>query len=204
MNENGYSLADISAATNNGIGGFGSEGLWIFALLILLFGGNIGDIGGGNSRVGEAYATQADIQRAVDLDTLKGGQASISDVVRSTSSDTIGAVKDMAYNQLGEIRDLQNVVNSGFTNMQNCCCEVKSTIMENRYLDAQNAAAIQANDTANTQKILDAISTNRMADMQSQITQLQMQQALCGVPKINPYGYNVIPTAPLLGCSGNI
>lgn len=41
--------------------------------------------------------------------------------------------------------------------------------------------AIQALNNANTQKILDVLSTNRIADMQNQINQLQLQNAMCGV-----------------------
>ena len=44
-----------------------------------------------------------------------------------------------------------------------------------------NTAAINANTTAQTQKILDAICGNRIADMQNQINHLQLQAALCGV-----------------------
>lgn len=71
--------------------------------------------------------------------------------------------------------------------------------MENRYLDSQNTSAIMANDTANTQKILDALATNRMADMQARINQLEtaniVQNATAGViryPMSSVYsaGYN--------------
>lgn len=44
-----------------------------------------------------------------------------------------------------------------------------------------NTAAINANTTAQTQKILDAITGNRMADMQNEIDQLRLQQAMTGV-----------------------
>lgn len=177
--EGNYSLADIAAATGEGCGTNG--GLWIFALLILLSMGN-GGIFGGN---GERNATQADIQRAVDFDTLKSSIAGVSATVRDT-----------AYNQLGEIRDIQNVVNTGFANMQTCCCETQRAIDSVKFDMANYSAAIQANDTANTQKVLDALHTNREADMQNQINQLQIQQALCGIPKINPYGYAMYPTWP--------
>ena len=48
-------------------------------------------------------------------------------------------------------------------------------------MSPNSTAAINANTTEQTQKILDAINTNRMADMQNQINQLQLQSALCGV-----------------------
>ena len=49
------------------------------------------------------------------------------------------------------------------------------------YNGAINTAAINANTTAQVQKILDAIMGNRMADMQSQINALQLQAATANV-----------------------
>lgn len=177
--EGNVSLADIAAVTDrndcNGFG-FGSEGLWIFALLILMFGGN-GFGGYGNA----SALTQADLQRAIDLNSIQNGQRDIEARTQEVGAETISAVKDSAYNNLGEIRDLQAAVNSGFANMQNCCCEQKSMILENRYLNAQDTASIKAHTTEVGQKILDAISSNRIAEMQNQINALQMQAAMCGV-----------------------
>lgn len=85
------------------------DGLWLFAILALFgFGGN-GMFGNGN-RVGEAYATQADIQRAVDLNSIQKGQSDIERAISTTASGVIGSVKDGNYNLLGEIRDLQTEV----------------------------------------------------------------------------------------------
>lgn len=178
--EGNVSLADIAAVTDknncNGFG-FGSEGLWIFALLILMFGGN-GFGGYGNAATA---LTQADLQRAIDLNSIQNGQRDIEARTQEVAAEITSAVKDSAYNNLGEIRDLQSATNVGFANMQNCCCEQKSMILENRYLDAQNTASINAHTTEVGQKILDAINTNRIADMQNQINALQMQNAMCGV-----------------------
>ena len=59
------------------------------------------------------------------------------------------------------------------------------------YNGAINTAAINANTTAQTQKILDAIAGNRMADMQSQINQLQLQNAMSGVLRFpNAWTFN--------------
>lgn len=38
-----------------------------------------------------------------------------------------------------------------------------------------------SNTTAQTQKILDALSQNKIEALQAQVTQLQMQNAMCGV-----------------------
>ena len=71
----------------------------------------------------------------------------------------------------------QNIIG----NTSKCCCETLRGIDGVNYNAAMNTAAINANTTAQVQKILDAITGNRMADMQNQINQLQLQSQLCGV-----------------------
>lgn len=44
-----------------------------------------------------------------------------------------------------------------------------------------NTAAINANTTAQTQRILDAITGNRMEEMQNKINQLELQNAVANV-----------------------
>ena len=41
-----------------------------------------------------------------------------------------------------------------------------------------------------------------MAEMQNQINQLQLQAALCGIPRTNPYGYYMAPIAYGNACTG--
>ena len=50
----------------------------------------------------------------------------------------ISELQDAAYNNLGEVRDLEATVNAGFANQQTCCCETQKALLENRYLAAQN------------------------------------------------------------------
>ena len=69
--------------------------------------------------------------------------------------------------------------------MQNCCC---STL---RAIDGVNY-----NTSMQIQKVLDAISVNRMADMQNQINALQLQNAMSGVlrfPTAWTYAGGVFP-----------
>ena len=175
------------------------NGLWLFALLILFGMGNGFGGFGNNSRVGEAYATQADIQRAVDLDTLKSGQAGI-----------VNAVKDAAYNNLGEIRDIQTAVNAGFTNMQKCCCDLDKSILENRYLSAQNTAAINANTITMVQKVLDKLAEDKISTRTGRINQLELQNAVGNVVRYPTNMTYSAGTSPFCasscgcGCGGNI
>lgn len=165
-------------------------GAWVLVILFaLIFGFNGNGFGGNN---GYTAATTADIQRAVDLNSIQRGQADIGADIQQTNNEQITAVKDAAYNNLGEIRDIGVAVNNGNSNIvnmltammgkqQECCCETKQMLMENRYLAEKNTASIEATSTANAQKIIDAITGNRIADMQNQINQLQLRDAMAGV-----------------------
>lgn len=199
MNE-GLTPADIAAVNgNNGWGGFGNEGLWLFAILALM-GGGFGNWG--NRGMGDRNATVGDVQRATDFAALERQNNETVAAVRQAAYDNQGAIKDGNYNVLGEIRDLQSATASGFARQQECCCETLRAIDGVNYNAAMNTASINANITAQTQKILDAISGNRMADMQNQINQLQLQAALCGIPRTTPYGYGIVPQ--FAGCNSNI
>lgn len=167
------------------------EGSWIFGLIVLLglFNGGFGGFGGREDRV----ATVGDIQRSQDFAALERQNNEGVAATRQGVYDTATAIKDGNYNILGEIRDIQTATSVGFANMQNCCCETQRNIDSVRFDMANYAADIKANDTANSQKILDALAQNKIETLQNQVNQLQLQQAMCGVPKINPYGYGVVP-----------
>jgi len=200
MNESGYSLSDIQAATNgSGLGGFGSEGLWIFALLILMFGGGGFGFGGAANAV-----SQADLQRAIDLNSIQGGQRDIEARVQEIGAETITATKDAAYNNLSEIRDNGALISAGFANMQNCCCETNRNIDAVRYDMANFTAATQAAVHAEGEQTRAMIQQNKIESLQQQVNQLSMQQALCGVPKISTYAWGTYPYNAGCGCSGNI
>ena len=49
------------------------------------------------------------------------------------------------------------------------------------YNNAMNTASINATTTAQTQKILDAITTNRIDELQNKVNALELQNAVAGV-----------------------
>lgn len=193
--ENNFSLADVAAACGNGDGtNYGANGgMWIFALLILLAIGNGGFFGNNKT---DRNATVGDVQRSQDFAAIERQLNEGVNATRQGVYDTTAAVKDGNYNILGELRDIQTATNAGFSNMQNCCCETNRNIDSVKFDMANYSAAIQANSTANTQKVLDALNQNKIDALQNQVNSLQLQQAMCGVPKISPYGYSMYPTWP--------
>lgn len=199
MNDS-MSPADYAAVSGGGFGGFGGEGLWLFAILALM-GGGFGNFGGNRDR----NATVGDVQRATDFAALERQNNETVAAVRQAAYDNAGAIKDGNYNILGELRDLQMATASGFARQQECCCETLRAIDGVNYNGAINTASINANTTAQTQKILDALAQNKIESLQNQINQLTLQNAMCGVPRVNPYGFGIVPQFAMSGCGcGNI
>lgn len=189
-------------------GGFGLNGLGgIFALLILLGIFNGGGFGfGGNNGVN---TLNADMQRGFDTQNLQAQTRDILGAVTGGTAQTIAASTQNASNAISAIKDGNaalirefGTVESALTALggkqQECCCEILRAVDGVNYNSAINTAAINANTTAQTQKILDAIMGNRMADMQSQINALQLQNAMSGVlkfPSAWTYAGGVFPPA---------
>lgn len=66
--------------------------------------------------------------------------------------------------------------------IDNCCCTTKEAIGQVRYdMAVQNA------------ELKSLIQENKIDSLQSQVYQLQLAQATCGIPKTNPYGYGTYP-----------
>lgn len=175
------SLADIAAVTRDN-DNWGGNGLWLFAILALMGGG----FGGWNRNAGDygtfaTAASQQEIlfgQRFSDLDNkMDRGFTSIGNGI----SDATYALNNAVTN---EGRGIQMQI-------ADCCCKTQQNTDALRFDMANYAAQNNANTTAQIQKVLDALTTNRMAEMQNQINALQLQSALCGVVRYpNGITYN--------------
>ena len=187
-------------------GGFGLNGLGgIFALLILLgiFNGGFGGFGGGNQQ----YATRDQVQNGFDTQNMQMQTAGILNAVTSgtaqgiaastqNASNAINAIKDGNASLIREFGNVETALTAMGGQQQECCCNILRAVDSVNYNGAINTAAINANTTAQTQKILDAIMGNRMADMQNQINALQLQAATSNVlrfPNAWTYAGGVFP-----------
>lgn len=195
--DSNYSLSDVAAVTRGNDGfGFGEGGFfWIFALLLLpmMWGGGFG---GWGNRNGEPV-TESGLCNAMNFNNLENAVGRGFD---QQSQFAFQNQRDLCTSTA----TLSNQMTNGFYGVQGqlaeCCCTTNRNIDQLRYDGAMNTAAINANTTAQAQKILDAISGNRMADMQNQINQLQLNAALCGVPRFQPGTvYGAIPVNPFFG-----
>ena len=194
MDSGNFSLADIAAVVGKDTGGFGGNFMWIFALLILLslLGGGFNGFG---NRSGSPV-TEADLCSANSFSELKGSVGRLGDQVSNVYTGLQNGICNLGYETLKNFNALE-------TQLSACCCEIQRAVDSVKFDLANYVANINATSTANTQKILDAICGNRMADMQSQINQLQLQSALCGVvryPNSTTYGAGQSPFFNGCGC----
>ena len=213
MGENGLSASDVALMNRDGGFGEGWGGMiWLFAILALMGGGGFGGWGNGN---GNANAIQADVNRGFDNQNLQAQTRDIMGAVTSGTAQSVAATNQTFHDTLGIIqnrydelaRDIAGLAvgQAGLlAKQQECCCEQLRAIDGINYNAAMNTASINANTTAVGQKILDAITGNRMDDMQNRINQLELQNALQGVVRY-PNGYTYTAgTNPFCGCGCNM
>lgn len=190
--ENGtLSASDVALLSgNNGMWGDGSF-MWIFALLILAGGGFNGFGWGNGFGYQPQYATQDFVQNGFNFNNLLDQNRDILNAISKDTADTITAIKDGNAATIREFSNVESALATAIQQQQTCCCEVQRNIDAVNYNAALNTASINANTTAQTQKILDAISNNRMADMQNQINELQLANATSNVLRYpNSWTYN--------------
>ena len=191
---------------------FGSGGfIWAFLIFALLMG-NGGFLGGNNvaNAIGyENLATSAEVQRGFDNQNSMANQREILTAVNAGTAQTVQATNEVYHNlaqNLGDkytelARDVAGVnanVSQAIANQCQLNGDLKLQLAEgfgqNRFDGAMNTAAINAVTTAQTQKILDAITGNRMADMQNQINALELQNQLASVVRYPNNTFYAVPS----------
>lgn len=204
-NGNGYSLADIAAATGNGNNnnsfGFGGDGGWallLFIIIILMGGWNnnngFGGCGGGNNG-GMPYIV-SDVQRGFDQSAIIG---SLNGITSAMSNGFANAQISRCNAQANVLQTLNNnqanlatQLNTIAMNQQNCCCQNRAGLADLKYTVATEACAdrstisdalkdVIASNTANTQAILDKLCQQEIEALKAQNQQLQMQSYLASL-----------------------
>lgn len=203
-NSNGYSLADIAAATGNGNNGnndgfFNGDGGWVLLLFILIlaggWGNGYGGFGGGNGAAGTAYVT-SDIQRGFDQNAIINSLTGISNAVNSGFSSAEVSRCNTQANILQTLNNnqsnLSNQLNTIAMNQQSCCCQNRAGLADLKYTVATESCAdrtavtdalrdVIASNTANTQTILDKLCQQEIDNLKAQNQQLQMQSYLASL-----------------------
>ena len=218
MNGNeGLTASDVALLTGNGNNGWGMDGgwgsmIWLFAIIALMGGWGNGGFGGGNGYHPQ-YATQDFVQNGFNFNDLQDQNRDIMNAITSGAAQAVAATNQAKYDNINVMKDVQAAIIGQIgdvrtnqmqllANQNDCCCSTKMALMDGfnsvnagiaqaRYENAMNTASINQTTNAGVQKIIDAITGNRMADMQNQIDALQLQNALNGVVRYpNGWTYN--------------
>ena len=176
-----------------------SGGLWLFAILALMWGGGFGGFGNAGFANAIGYqnlATQNDVQRGFDNQNSMGNQREILSAVNSGTAQSVAATNQVFHDLVGYVgdkyaeldRDVLGVsasVQQAIANQNQCCCDTKMLIQEtaaqNRYDALKNTNDINAVTIGQTQKILDAMAQNKINDLEKQVSALQLQNAVSNV-----------------------
>jgi len=149
---NGYSLADIAAATGNNNGAFGGENgaWWIIILFLFAFcgwggygAGGFGGFGGGHggsTSVYEGYVLGNDMsmisrQMSDGFATQERKLDSISNGICSLGYDQLAQMNGINSNIMGGVNTLQAAI-------KDCCCQTQQNTKDTQYLIGSNAAEI--------------------------------------------------------------
>ena len=132
---------------NDGIGGNGF--FWVFALLILMFGGNGNWAGGGNNlsdQMNQGFTNQQLQNIALssannNYETAQLVNQQTNALMAQNNTNLINAIQ--GFNQVNI--SLQNLL----AKMDTCCCDIKTTMLQNRYEDERAKVVSLQNDISN-------------------------------------------------------
>lgn len=230
MND-GLSPSDIALLNNDGGMGGWNGMLWLFALIALTNGGFGGGFGWGNNAAAalglDNMATEASMQRGFDNQNSMANQREILGAINSGTAQSVAATNQVFHDVVANLGDkyselardisgVQMAVQQSIANENQCCCGTKMQIAEStaginagiadsKYSAALNTAAINATTVEQTQKILDALSANKIEALQAQVNQLQLQNATANVLRFpSNWSYGAGPFPPIFGGCGNV
>lgn len=215
MAENALTPADIGVLMGNrgsdGMFGAGSGGGLLFAiLLIVLFMG--GGAWGGNRGAFGTEAIQNQMQQGFDNQNTMANQRETLAAVNAGTAQAVAATNQTFHDMLAVFSDKYNELTRDISGLQvgqanmlanqnSCCCSIQRAIDGVNYANAQNTAAINANTTAAVQKVLDAITENKVEALQGRINQLELNNAVAGVVRYpTTFSYNAGQSPFCGGC----
>lgn len=192
--EGTMSAADIAAVTRpnmygygDGMGFGGGNSLWVIILVVLLLGG--GSFGGYGRGLDGRIATTEDLASGFNFSGVNNKLNEITAGIAGINQNLGNAICSSTYELASKI--------------DNCCCGTQRAIDSVKFDMANYASGVQAAIAAEGQKTRDLLQQNKIESLQSQISQLQLQNAMCGVvryPTTNVYATPCNPFGSYSGC----
>ena len=217
MNGNeGLSASDVALLTGNGNNGWGMDGgwgsmIWLFAIIALMGGWGNGGFGGNGYH--PQYATQDFVQNGFNFNDLQDQNRDIMGAITNGTAQAVAASTQAKYDNINVMKDVQAAIIAQIgdvrtnqmqllANQNDCCCSTKmlinevgnnimSELAQTRYENAMNTASINANTTAQAQRIIDMMTGNTIQDLRDQVQGLQLASQLQNVVRYpNGWTYN--------------
>ena len=193
---------------------FGGNYIWIIVLFALIFGwgGNGWNNNGFANAIGyENLSTSNEVQREFDNQNNMANQREILAAVNAGTAQSVATSNQVFHDMMQYTGDKYNEIQRDLAGLavgqanllakeNECCCAQLRAIDGVNYNMAMNANETQKTIAEWGQKILDSQNANRIADMQNQINQLQLAQAMNGVVRYpDSFAYNA-GNNPFCGC----
>ena len=217
MNGNeGLTASDVALLTGNGNNGWGMDGgwgsmIWLFAIIALMGGWGNGGFGGNGYH--PQYATQDFVQNGFNFNDLQDQNRDIMGAITNGTAQAVAASTQAKYDNINVMKDVQAAIIAQIgdirtnqmqllANQNDCCCSTKmlinevgnnimSELAQARYENAMNTASINANNTAQAQRIIDMMTGNTIQDLRDQVQGLQLASQLQNVVRYpNGWTYN--------------
>lgn len=154
---------DLALMKDDGIGGSNSF-MWIFALLILMFGGGgafgfggRGPVPAGADQVNQGFTNQQLQQIALssannNYETAQLVNAQTNALMQQNNTNLVNAIQGFNQVNLG-LQNQTNVLAQQIQALQakldSCCCEIKTQMLQNRYEDERANNVALRNDISN-------------------------------------------------------
>lgn len=203
MENNGYTLSDISAVTNgmNGLGG-GNSLVTLLLLFALISGNGLFGTRGDYGQFATA-ASQQDILFSSKFENLGNaidrGFTNIGNGISSATFSLNNSIKDGNSMVAGRVVDEGRAMQA---QLADCCCTTQRNTDALRYDMAQMFANSNAQHTAEIQSVKDILAQNKIETLQGRINQLELQNAMCGVVRYpNTMAYDA-GRSPFCNCGG--
>lgn len=190
MEGSGLSVADAIALSDKNEGNWGGSGTWIwvfFLFFLLAWGGN--GFGFGNNAAGQ-YATQADIQRGFDTNTIVNKLDGLNNGICS-----LGYENSQLANQTQS-----QIANLGYQT-QNCCCEVNRNIDAVRAENYRNTCEITNAVHSEGEQTRALITANTMQELRDQLQAAQLQLGNVAQTQTLINALRPFPTPAYITCS---
>lgn len=152
---------------NMGFAGNGGGWIWAFLIIALIFGGNGFGYGGNNA----AYATMADVNAAINNQTQNQAIQNVGLAVENSNYETARLIDNQTMAMMNQnntnmltaingFNTTQQAIAAGFNSvnsniadlgykMDQCCCSIKTMLLENRLADTQIALQNATNVAVN-------------------------------------------------------